>query len=199
MSKRLLIVVAIFAAIFFGLWLGKVLPRLGGFDASPKIYNTATLLKQVQTLSQLVTVKYVMEKIVVLEGAPKGVLEQFLPGESRVILVAHGVVKAGVDLSQLKPGDLQVLGKTIVLNLPPSQITDAYLDEKQTKVVERSTGILRSFDKDLEQTARQNAVDDIRRAARNGGILKDAEERAREQLTSFFKQLGFEEVELRSP
>ncbi len=199
MSKRLLIVVAIFAAIFFGLWLGKVLPRLGGFDASPKIYNTATLLKQVQTLSQLVTVKYVMEKIVVLEGAPKGVLEQFLPGESRVILVAHGVVKAGVDLSQLKPGDLQVLGKTIVLNLPPSQITDAYLDEKQTKVVERSTGILRSFDKDLEQTARQNGVDDIRRAARNGGILKDAEERAREQLTSFFKQLGFEEVELRSP
>jgi hypothetical protein len=199
MSKRLLIVVAIFAAIFFGLWLGKVLPRLGGFDASPKIYNTATLLKQVQTLSQLVTVKYVMEKIVVLEGAPKGVLEQFLPGESRVILVAHGVVKAGVDLSQLKPGDLQVLGKTIVLNLPPSQITDAYLDEKQTKVVERSTGILRSFDKDLEQTARQNAVDDIRRAARNGGILKDAEERAREQLTSFFKLLGFEVVELRSP
>jgi hypothetical protein len=199
MFKRLLVIVAILVAIIFGLWLGKVLPRLGGSDASPKIYNTATMLKQVQTLSQLVTVKYVVEKIVVLEGAPKGVLEQFLPGESRVILVAHGVVKAGVDLSRLKPGDLQVLEGKIVLNLPPSQITDAYLDDKQTKVVERTTGILRSFDKDLEQTARQNAVDDIRRAARSGGILKDAEERAHEQLTNLFKQLGFEEVDLRSP
>jgi hypothetical protein len=54
---------------------------------------------------------------------------------------------------------------------------------------------LRSFNKDLEQTARQNAVDDIRRAARSGGILKDAEERARAMLTHLFRQLGFEEVE----
>jgi hypothetical protein len=198
MFKRLLVIVAISVAIIFGLWLGKVVPRLAGFNASPKVYNTATLLKQVQTLSQLVTVKYVMEKIVVLEAPPKGVLEQFLPGESRVILIAHGVVKAGVDLSRLKPGDMQVSDKKVVLNLPPSQITDAYLDDKQTKVVERITGILRSFDKDLEQTARQNAVDDIRRAARTGGILKDADERAQAQLKNLFNQLGYE-VEFRSP
>ena len=199
MFKRLLVIVAIFVAIIIGLWLGSVLPRLTGINASPKVYNTATLLKQVQTLSQLVTVKYVMEKIVVLEGQPKGLLEQFVPGESRVILVAHGVVKAGVDLSRLKPEDLQVSEKKVVLNLPPSQITDAYLDDQQTKVVERATGILRRFDKDLEQAARQNAVDDIRRAARTGGILKDAEERAHDQLTNLFRQLGFEEVEIRSP
>jgi hypothetical protein len=39
--------------------------------------------------------------------------------------------------------------------------------------------LLRSFDKDLEQNARKQAVEDINRAARNGGILKDADERAR--------------------
>ena len=199
MFKRLLIIAAIFVAIIFGLWLATVLPRLTGFNAAPKVYHTATLLRQVQSLSQLVTVKYVMEKIVVLEDPPKGVIEQFLPGESRVILVAHGVVKAGVDLGQLKPGDLQVSGKRIVLTLPLPQITDAYLDDKQTQVVERTTGFLRSFNKDLEQTARQNAVDDIRRAARAGGILKDADERARAQLTNLFGHLGFDQVEFRSP
>ncbi len=199
MFKRLLVIVGVFTAIIFGLWLGTVLPHLAGFNAPSKVYNTATLLRQVQTLSQLVTVKYVMEKVVVLEDPPKGVLEQFLPGESRVILVAHGVVKAGVDLSQLKPGDLQVSGKKIARTLPRPQITDAYLDDKQTQIVERTTGFLRSFNKDLEQTARQNAVDDIRRAARTGGILKDAEERARAQLTNLFEHLGFGEVEFRAP
>ena len=40
--------------------------------------------------------------------------------------------------------------------------------------------------------------EDIRRAARNGGILKDADERARAQLTSFFRQMGFEKIEFRA-
>jgi len=64
-------------------------------------------------------------------------------------------------------------------------------------VVERTTGLLRMFDKDMEQTARQNAVDDIRRAARTAGILRDANERAQIQLKSLFLQMGFEEVEIR--
>ena len=84
------------------------------------------------------------------------------------------------------------------MRLPPTRITDVYLDEKHTQVLERDTGFLRPFNKDLEQTARQNAVDDIGRSARAAGILKDADERARAQLTTFFRQLGFEQVEFRS-
>ncbi len=152
------------------------------------MYNTATVLQQVKTLSQLVTVQYVMEKVVVLED-----VKWF--GENRVLLVAHGIVKAGVDLDQLKPEDLRVAGKRISLRLPPAQITDAYLDDKQTRVIERTTGLLRAFDKDLEQTARQNAVDDIRRAARTSGILKDADDRAKAQVKNLLLQLGFEEPE----
>ena len=113
-----------------------------------------------------------MEKVVVLEDA-----KWF--GENRVLLVAHGIVKAGVDFRELKPEDLEVTGKKIAIRLPPSRITDTYLDEHQTRVVERTTGLLRMFDKDLEQAARQNAVADIRRAARTAGILKDADERHR--------------------
>ena len=192
MFKQRLAIIVLFLAMLFGvgLALGLFLPRWAGSTSAPKLYNTATLLRQIQTLSQLATVKYVMEKIVVLEDV------KWL-GESRVLMVAHGVVKAGLDLSQLQPADLTILDKRVLIRLPPAQITDAYLDEKQTRVVERTTGLLRAFDKDLEQTARQNAVDDIRRAARTGGILKDADERARAQVTNLFKQLGFEKVEFR--
>jgi hypothetical protein len=111
-----------------------------------------------------------------------------------VLLLAHGVVKAGIDLSELQPSDLEIRDKTIHIRLPQAKVTDAYLDEKRTEVIERSTGMLRTFDKDLEQNARRQAVDDIRRAARAEGILNDATERAQLQLGNLLRQLGFDEV-----
>jgi hypothetical protein len=198
--KQRLAYFALGVVFVVGLVIGIGVPRWSGWSSpAPKVYNTATVLKQVQTLSQLVTVKYVMEKVEVLSDPPQNILRQFWFDDTHVVLVAHGIIKAGVDLAQLKPADLRVSGKQITINLPPAQITDAYLDDHLTQVVERSTGFLRSFNKDLEQTARQNAVDDIRRAARHSGILKDAEERAHAQLTHLCRQLGFEEVEFSNP
>lgn len=185
------------AAVFvIGLLIGTWMPR---WNSGRKAYSTTAVLRQVQTLSQLVTVKYVMEKVQIMEDPPQTFWRQLLPDNTRVILVAHGIVKAGVDLAQVKPGDLRISGKKVVLRLPSPQITDAYLDEKNTQIIEHTTGFLRTFNKDLEQITRQNAIDDIRRAARSSGILKDAEERAREQLTRLFEQLGFEEVEIVGP
>jgi hypothetical protein len=192
MFKQRVTFLILFVVVLFGLGLllGLFMPRLAGFTGAPKNYNTATVLEQVKTLSELVTVQYVLEKVIVLEDVK-------WYGENRVLLVAHAIVKAGTDLARLELGDLQVAGKKITVKFPPPQITDAYLDDKQTQVIERTTGLLRVFDKNLEQTARQTAIDDIRRAARNSGILKDAENRAREQLTSLCRRLGFEEVEFR--
>jgi hypothetical protein len=191
--RPFLVFVALLVIFFFGLWAGFFGPRLLGIGAGPRVYGTATVLQQVQTLSEFVTVKYVMEKVVVLEDA-----KWYPGGDSRVLLIAHGIVKAGVDFKQMNAGDVRVSGKTVSLHLPPPKITDAYLDEKQTRVVERTTGLLRLFDKNFEQTARQTALEDIRRAARASGILKDAEDRAHDQVKILFLQLGFEQVEFRS-
>jgi len=181
---------ALGVCLALGLWLGTALNRLKGSTST--LYNTATVLRQVQTLSQLVTVKYVMEKVVVYED-----VKWYPGGENRVIMIAHGIVKAGVDLQRLKPEDVELdaASQKVTIRLPNPQILDCYLDEKRTQVFERSTGLLRTFDKDLEQTARQIAVDDIQRAARYAGILKDAEERARAQIQMLFHQTG-REVEL---
>ncbi len=155
-----------------------------------RLNDTTSVVQEVQSLSDLVTVKFVMEKVVVLEDVK-------WYGENRVLLLAHGVVKAGIDLKRLEPGDVTISGKRITVQLPPAQITDAYLDDKASQVIDHATGLLRTFDKDLEQVARQNAVDDIARAARKGGILDEASKRARTELESFFKRAGFEQVEIR--
>lgn len=189
---RVAMVAVIFAA---GIWLGWKVSRFTKSGSVPQEENTVAVVREIQTLSDLVTVKYVIEKVIILNSPPSSTLGQFVQGENRILLLAHGIVKAGIDLSKLKPDDVQVSGKTIRLHLPPPQITDAYLDEKQTKVIDWQRGFLRDFDKDLETTARQNAVDDINRAARADGILKEASDRAQMQLALFLNKAGFEQVE----
>ena len=183
---------AAFVLIIFavGVWLGFTVRHWLKFGSGLREENTATVVEQVQTLSDLVTVKYVLEKVVILEDAK-------WYGENRVLLLAHGVVKAGTDLKRITPNDVTISGKKISLHLPSPQITDAYLDDKNSQVIDHATGLLRAFDKDLEQTARANAVDDIRRAARVDGILDEADKRARLELELFLRQAGFEKVEFR--
>ncbi|MEW6157344.1 MAG: DUF4230 domain-containing protein [Verrucomicrobiota bacterium] len=187
-SRVILMLLFLVLVLFLGTGLGLVVSRILHPGSSARVYNTAAILRQVQTLSQLVTVKYVIEKVVIFEDAK-------WYGENRVLMVAHGVVKAGIDLSQLQAGDLSFDGNKITIHMPEPAITDVYLEEKKTQVIERTTGLLRQFDKDLEQNARIQAVDDIRRAARYGGIIDDARQRGRQQLVQLFQQLGFEKVE----
>ena len=154
--------------------------------------NTVTVVQQIQSLADLVTVKYVEEKVVILE-------DQRWYGENRVLLLAHGIVKAGIDLKKLSPGDVRISGKSIDLRLPDAQITDAYLDDRQSQVIDHTTGLFREFDKELEQTARKTAVADLRLAARQNGIIKDATERARLELAVFLHQAGYERIEFDGP
>src|ERR1700722_9716293 len=187
MARTGLALIVIFAlGLFFGLltyrwYQGR---SVSGFSGP-------ALLQKVQTLSQFVTVKYTLEKVVEYEDAK-------WYGDSRVLLVAHGVVKASIDLSQLAPGDVQISGKSICMILPRARITDVYLDDRQTQIVDHTTGVLRVFDKDLEQTARRQAVDELRLAASQNGIMKDAAEKGQSKLKILLYQLGFTNVSLQS-
>src|SRR5689334_21200457 len=106
--------------------LGILLFRKGAAVVNPvQIQNTATVLRQVQTLSELITVKYVLEKVVILED-PKWY------GENRVLMVAHGVVKGGINLKDLKPEDIETSGHKVIMRLPPAVVTEAFLDERRT-------------------------------------------------------------------
>jgi hypothetical protein len=188
--KQIFWMVVALAIFVGGLWLGFTVTRWVKLGSGLHQADTTAVIRQVQTLSDLVTVKYVLEKVIILEDVK-------WYGENRVLLLAHGVVKAGIDLKRISTDDVTIDGKKISLRLPPPQITDAYLDDPRSQVIDHTTGLLRAFDKDLEQTARQNAVNDIRRAARNDGILNEADRRAQLELELFLRQAGFEKVEFR--
>lgn len=192
--KQLFWVLAAGFGFIAGAWLGIQLTHRLRPATGPQKENTVAVVQQIQSLSDLVTVKYVIEKVEIVNSPPGTTLGMFVQGENRIMLLAHGIVKAGIDLGSLKPEDVAIIGKKIILHLPPPQITDAYLDENQTKVIDWQRGFLRDYDKSLETTARQDAVQDIRRAARAAGILKDADKRARRELAVFLNQAGFDPV-----
>jgi hypothetical protein len=192
MNQRIVLVgvvaglLAVLALTFAG---GIFVARMGSQDGRPRISDTATVVTQIQTLSHLVTVKYVFEKVVVLDDVK-------WYGQNRLLMIAHGIVKAGVDLSKVTAADVTITGDRISLKLPRPLVMDTYLDEAKTEVLERTTGILRTHDQQMEQEARRQALEAIRKAARASGILKDAEERTRLQLTTLAHAAGFTSVEI---
>jgi len=192
---KILIVGAVAILFAVGMFCGTELARWKRSNSST--LSTPALLTQVKALSELVTIQYVIEKVEVLEVPSENIVGQMIGSQNRMLLLAHGVVKAGINLGSLQPDDLQVRGKVISIKLPPARITDHYLDEKETKVIDRETGLLAPPAKDLEQTTRRNALDSIQRAARASGILSEADARAKAQLSALFTQLGFERVEFR--
>jgi len=197
MRKRLaiaLVVVACVIGLAMAMTIALLITRRA---ARPQFASTPTIVLQIQSLSELVTVKYVLEKVVAYDD-PKYFADLIPLGDNKVILLAHGVVKAGVNLSKLTNDDVTISEGKITLTIPNATLTDAYLDEKHTQILDRRTGLLRSFDKDLEKTARQYALAEIQRAARQGGIEREANERAREQLTGLLRTLGYKEVEIRT-
>ena len=187
-----------------GLIVGSVGVALSRKQKAPQVANTATVIQQIQALSDLVTVKYVMEKVVIFTNSSTTTLGQLpnvmkLPGfdEDRITLLAHGIVKAGVDLAKIKVDDVQSENKKITVRLPKAVVMDAYLDESRTQVMDRRSGVFRSFDRTLEQQARQYAWGEMNRAARAGGIEREAEERAKEQLQKLLRSLGYSEIEFK--
>jgi hypothetical protein len=192
----LLVAGAFLAGLIAALIVALMIVRRG---AEPKFANTPSVIVQIQALSELVTVKYVVEKVVFAEAAKTTTLDNLLPGrDDKLTLLALGVVKAGVDLSGVRPEDVSASGGSIRITIPRAALTDQYLDEKATQVMDRRTGLLRAYDQKLEQQARQEALNEIVRAARVNGIVREADERARQQITTLLKSLGYQEVEVRT-
>lgn len=159
---------------------------------TPTIYpSEVTVIEQVQMLGRLETVSYHVEKVVTAESGqgPLG----FLLGD-KLLLIARGLVIAGVDLRQVGPEDvLTTADGTVYFRLPKAQVFVATLDNQRTQVYDRRTGLI-GMNPQLETAARQQAELLILEAAEEYGILEKADENARQVMRSLLKALRFEHV-----
>ena len=156
------------------------------------IPDPIAILQAVKNLARLETIQYTIEKVITAESA-QGPFA-FLFGD-KLILVAHGSVIAGVDLSRIKPGDITLSSGVVTVRLPPPEIFVASLDNQKSYIYNRTTGVLTHGDVNLETTARQAAEQQIRQAALEDGILAQAQINAESFLTHLITSLGYRDVE----
>ena len=159
--------------------------------------DSPALLREVQRLNELVTVKYTIQKVVGLEEQ-----KQYL-GSEKILLITQAKVLAGIDLSQLRAENIIVTkAKARLIQLPPAKILYVVINEKETKVWDRQitwwTPWL-PYSKDLEGRARQAAIESTKQAAIDMGILTEAEKNARTSIQALLQAAGIEQVSFSPP
>ena len=156
------------------------------------IPDPITIVHEIRALARLETMQYSVEKVITAETGqgPFG----FLFGD-RLLLVAHGSVIAGVDLDKLGVEDVVVDSEgRVTLALPRAEIFITALDSEKSYVYDREIGLLRKGDVELESAARLAAEKAMSEAARQDGILDQAQVNAENYLYRLLRSLGFSDV-----
>jgi hypothetical protein len=155
------------------------------------IPDPVTIINEVQSLAQLETIRYTVEKVVTAE-VNQGVLGPLFG--DRLLFVAHGYVIAGIDMSKIKPEDLWLEGEVLNVRLPKTEVLVATLDNDKSYVYDRETGLFTQGDPTLETQVRKVAEQEILKAATEEGILDQATTNAQTYLRWFFETLGYKQI-----
>jgi hypothetical protein len=158
-----------------------------------KTVDVAALVTQVRELNRLETASMHVVHVGRISQTYKMVPNAL--GGDEITFLAAGDVIAGLDLATLKPEDVwRSPDGTINVRLPRAQVLVTRVDNKESRVISRDTGMLRRADVDLETRARQHAEENIRQEALQKGILTLAAENGQKKIAELLRTFGFEKV-----
>jgi hypothetical protein len=150
-------------------------------------------ITEIRSLGRLETVQFFLQTVIDLEDEPSNVWEQIL-GTDKLLLVAGGEVVAGFDLSKMEQDDITARGEHVTIVLPPPEILYSRVDNEETFVYERKSGLFRKPDPRLESEARRLAERAMVDRAIKGDILRHAQGNGRLQVEALLRSLGFSDV-----
>lgn len=199
MSLRVILYLILGISILAGIFYVMTLISSLYSKSSTSVDTSRTaVIQEIKKLNRLETAQFTIDKVIEAGKNTDSSFSQILFGD-RLLLIAHGQIIAGVDLSKLSETDVKVTGQTISMNLPAPEILVSTIDNNQTKVYDRRVGFLTQGNKNLESEARQKALESIEQAACEGKILDQAGENAKKQLTMLLTGLGFTQVTVTIP
>ena len=156
-----------------------------------RLVDAPAVVKEIQRLSELVTVKYSIQKVIGLE-------EEKVPfGSEKILLMVQATVLGGIDVAAIGTQDCVVAGNSVTIRLPPPKVLQVFVNEKDTKVWDRSKTWWTPwvpFNPDLERKARLAALEAVQVAALEMGILSNAQENAEKSMGEFLKAAGVDTV-----
>lgn len=203
------IVASLIGIFLFVVLAGVAIGRIGSwFDYNPfGVFSEPdttindrqpAVVVQMQSLARLETMNFSIEKVIEAEKGGNAFQDIFFGDQ--ILLIAHGNVIAGVDLSKLEPEDVTVDDANAVrVALPPSEIFVATLNNELTRVYDREQGLLARGDAQMETEARQAAEATILQAACEQDVLQRAASEAKTQVEALLGALEFTEVTVAAP
>lgn len=201
LQKYLIIAVSILLLIFLFQKI-KWLPSFKNiFSSQPVlIEKTPVIIKEINTLAQLITITYsdevVIDKTKTGNGLPSimstGIAMILVPSSERLVIIGRGKVIAGVDLKKLQQNDVNAIGDSIHVNLPNAQILNTIVNPSGFE----------TFDEKGEWTEAEvtelkvKIKNEITNRALQQNILQQAGERSKNIIETFLKSTGFKKVSI---
>jgi hypothetical protein len=169
-------------------FLSNVMGWFGKAKVEPQVDVRSVVVKQVQDASELTTAIFTMEAVVPTQQDAN--IAGFVVGSTKLLYLAYGQVRAGVDLSQIQATDVQAQGDRLIIRLPAPKLLDSKIDVSRSNVYDYNRGFL-GLGPDaaptLQTLAQQKALERITSAACNEGILQKANDRAKLVVSQLVK------------
>ncbi|MBE9141188.1 DUF4230 domain-containing protein [Nodosilinea sp. LEGE 07088] len=164
--------------------------------SEPEVDVRSVVVQQLRGASELTTAIFAMEAVVPTQS--DRTLAGYVIGSTNLLYIAYGEVRAGVDLAELTPENVQVTGEdAIQVTLPPPKILDSKIDLSKSNVFDYSRGFLGlgpDAAPELQEQAQQEALAKIEEAACSENLLAEANRRAEVTVSQLLATAGFETV-----
>ncbi|MEL6940805.1 MAG: DUF4230 domain-containing protein [Cyanobacteria bacterium J06598_1] len=162
-----------------------------------KVDVRTVVVEQVREVSELTTAVFTMEAVVPTQSDRK--LGEYTIGQTNLLYVAYGEVRAGVDLEALEKADVITTeaGTQITLTLPPPKVLDTKIDVERSEVYDYSRGFFNlgpDRAPELQSMAARAAAKKIECAAYEQDILGQANDRAELVVSKLLQSVGFDNV-----
>ena len=176
--KKVFVVIIVVAAIAGGYFYYQ--RYLQPKEEDIVIDKTATVVDEIRKISEFTSACYYEEMVLGYRKKKK----------DEMVLIANGKVRAGFDLSSIKPNDVIINGDSLLIALEPAKIFDIIINPSGYDVfVEKG-----KWSHDQMTTIKDDARNKLAANANAYGILDKATEYGREKLSAILKTFGYKEV-----
>ncbi len=200
--KKIVVNVAVILLVIFLFQKINLLPSFKNiFRSQPVVIDeTPIIIKEINTLAQLITVTFTDE--VVLDSAkvgngipsilPLSIGTILTPSVDKLVIIGRGKVIAGTDLKKIYDRDVFVEGDSIRVNLPPAEILQTIINPSGFETfIEQG-----SWSESAVTSLKIKIRDRITKQALEQQILKQANERSRNIIDVFLRNTGFKKINI---
>lgn len=170
-------------AFKFGLFRG---------DRGLKIDDTANVIDEIKKIGEFTSLCYYEEMALVDQKKRQTRMTELTNSETfdELVLIAHGKIRAGFDLSKLEKNDIVISNDTLSIRIPEAEIFDIIVNPSDYEIfVEYGKWSHEQF-----TNLQRQATDTLKKHAVEIKLLEKAEESGRKKLDAFFRTFGFSEV-----